>query len=309
MNPAFSVIIFTTLAGAAQGMVLCLATAVLLGGLSRDAAVLAPSLVVALVMLLAGLVASFFHLGHPERAWRAAMMWRTSWLSREVIALPAFMVVVALWWLSIRHGGGGSNLIPLLAIVLALALWLCTGMIYACIRFIQEWAHSITVLNFVLMGLSSGLILTTGMALACGQSDFARTLLPWALAATVMAWVMRMVALQRNAGLKPISSLQSATGIQTQKLEQKSMGMSAGAFNTREFFHRATQAGVKRVKLGFVVLAFAVPTFSLVWALTWGDIHLIWVALPVQYLGLLAERWFFFAQARHPQNLYYQVVS
>jgi DMSO reductase anchor subunit len=77
----------------------------------------------------------------------------------------------------------------------------------------------------------------------------------------------------------------------------------------REFFHRATQAGVKRVKLGFVVLAFAVPTFSLVWALTWGDIHLIWVALPVQYLGLLAERWFFFAQARHPQNLYYQVVS
>jgi sulfite dehydrogenase (quinone) subunit SoeC len=26
----------------------------------------------------------------------------------------------------------------------------------------------------------------------------------------------------------------------------------------------------------------------------------------VQYAGLVAERWFFFAQARHPQNLYYQ---
>ena len=24
---------------------------------------------------------------------------------------------------------------------------------------------------------------------------------------------------------------------------------------------------------------------------------------------LLAERWFFFAQARHPQNIYYQAVS
>ncbi len=34
------------------------------------------------------------HLGHPERAWRAAGMWRTSWLSREVIALPAFMAGV-----------------------------------------------------------------------------------------------------------------------------------------------------------------------------------------------------------------------
>jgi DMSO reductase anchor subunit len=32
-------------------------------------------------------------------------------------------------------------------------------------------------------------------------------------------------------------------------------------------------------------------------------------AFMVQYLGLLAERWFFFAQANHPQNLYYQAVS
>ncbi len=36
---------------------------------------------------------------------------------------------------------------------------------------------------------------------------------------------------------------------------------------------------------------------------------LLVVALLVQYAGLLAERWFFFAQANHPQNLYYQVVS
>ena len=35
-----------------------------------------------------------------------------------------------------------------------------------------------------------------------------------------------------------------------------------------------------------------------------------WIlALAVQAPGLVAERWFFFAQARHPQNLYYQVVS
>jgi hypothetical protein len=36
----------------------------------------------------------------------------------------------------------------------------------------------------------------------------------------------------------------------------------------------------------------------------------LWMlACAVQAPGLLAERWFFFAQARHPQNLYYQVVS
>ena len=35
----------------------------------------------------------------------------------------------------------------------------------------------------------------------------------------------------------------------------------------------------------------------------------LWLAaFLIQYLGLLAERWFFFAQANHPQNLYYQTV-
>ena len=51
----------------------------------------------ALVFLIAGLIASFFHLGHPERAWRSAAMWRTSWLSREVIVLPAFIGTTAIY--------------------------------------------------------------------------------------------------------------------------------------------------------------------------------------------------------------------
>jgi hypothetical protein len=28
-----------------------------------------------------------------------------------------------------------------------------------------------------------------------------------------------------------------------------------------------------------------------------------------QFAGLLAERWYFFAEARHPQNLYYQAMA
>ena len=70
MNPAFSVIFFTTLAGASQGLFLAL-FAVELSGL--DAARLIPwGAATSLVLAVAGLAASFFHLGHPERAWRAA---------------------------------------------------------------------------------------------------------------------------------------------------------------------------------------------------------------------------------------------
>ena len=33
------------------------------------------------------------------------------------------------------------------------------------------------------------------------------------------------------------------------------------------------------------------------------------LAFGVQYLGLLLERYHFFTEARHPQNLYYQSVA
>jgi sulfite dehydrogenase (quinone) subunit SoeC len=307
MNPAFSVIAFTVLAGAAQGLVVTLALAVLAG------VPLAPgfgstALIVAQAMLLIGLVASFGHLGRPERAWRAALMWRTSWLSREVIVLPAFIAVNGLWWLALRNGMH-TPLLPLAAIVMAAALWCCTAMIYACLRFIQEWAHSLTIANFTLIGLSSGLVLASALAAVLGQQALLRLTAPAAVAVTLSAWATRSLALYRNAALKPRSTLQSATGIHAPDLVQKSMGMSAGSFNTREFFHGASRAAFKQIKLAFIMLAFVAPVLLLVWAATAQSTAAFVLALLVQAPGLVAERWFFFAQARHPQNLYYQVVS
>jgi DMSO reductase anchor subunit len=52
-----------------------------------------------------------------------------------------------------------------------------------------------------------------------------------------------------------------------------------------------------------------VPLALLGLGLAAGAPALLAAAFLVQYLGLLAERWFFFAQANHPQNLYYQRIS
>ena len=307
MNPAFSVVVFTTIAGAAQGLVVTLALAAL-AGLPLGAGFASIALVVAEVMLLIGLGASFGHLGRPERAWRAVLMWRTSWLSREVIVLPAFIGIVSLWWLALRTGVD-TPLLPLAAIGVAGLLWYCTAMIYACLRFIEEWAQPLTLVNFTLIGLSSGLILASALAAFAGEAALLRVTGPCAVLVTLVAWATRMLALRHNAALKHRSTLQSATGIQAPNLVQTSMGMSAGAFNTREFFHGRTLALLKRVKLGFIVLGFALPALLALWGIASGA-ALPWaLALACQVPGLLAERWFFFAQAKHPQNLYYQVVS
>ena len=307
MNPAFSVVIFTTIAGAAQGLVVVLALA-RLAGMALAPSFMSTALIVAEAMLLIGLGASFGHLGRPERAWRAAMMWRTSWLSREVIVLPTFIAIVALWWLALRNGID-SALLPLAAVVVALLLWYCTAMIYACLRFIQEWAQPLTLVNFTLIGLSSGLILASAMAVLWSQPQLLRVTGPAALAVTVIAWITRMLALRRNASLKHQSTLQTATGIRASNLVQKSMGMSAGSFNTREFFHHASLLAMKNVKLALIVLGFALPTALLLWGVLAASGLAFVLAFLVQVPGLVADRWFFFAQARHPQNLYYQVVS
>jgi DMSO reductase anchor subunit len=310
MNPALSIIFFTTLAGAGQGLAVALAVAALAGVPLSDG-FLPLAIVIAGVLLLLGLGASFLHLGRPERAWRAVLMWRTSWMSREVIALPAFIAVVGLWWLALVRGvdGVALQLLPFAVIVLAAVLWYCTAMIYACLRFVQEWAHALTVVNYTLIGLSSGLVLAAALAALGGEEALLRSAGPSALVATLAAWATRALSLRRNARLKPKSTLQSATGINAARVVQKSMGMSGGAYNTREFFHHATLAALKRVKLGFIVFGFALPSALLAWALAGGPAVAWLVAAPLQYVGLLGERWFFFAQARHPQNLYYQVVS
>ena len=319
MNPAFSVVFFTTFAGAAQGLVVALALAVL-GGVTISAGFLARGLLFAAVLLVVALAASFLHLGRPERAWRAVMMWRTSWLSREVIALPAFTGLVCVWWLALRidaHGALARVLLPIAAIVMAALLWYCTAMIYACLRFIEEWAQPLTIVNFALIGLSSGFVLANALAALGEERAFIAVAGPVALAITLVAWAMRMQAVRRNAAIRHRSTLQTATGIRSPQLVQTSMGMSAGSFNTREFFHHASLAAMRRITLAVNVLAFAAPALAMALALSASmsmassaPASPFWLlALLLQAPGLVADRWYFFAQAKHPQNLYYQVVS
>jgi DMSO reductase anchor subunit len=266
-------------------------------------------------LLLAGLAASFLHLGHKMRAWRAVLMWRTSWMSREVILLPAFIGLVALWWLALAAGGSlasgvlGTVWLPALVVLSALALWYCTAMIYACLRFIEEWAHPLTVVNFILIGLSAGLVLGCALAALSGEQALLRATGPWAFTVTWLAWATRRLSLRRNSLLRHKSNLQSATGIRSERLVQKSMGMSAGSFNTREFFHGASAAALRHVRWGFQLLTFGLPVLLMGWGLVNAGAWPWLLAALLQAPGLLAERWLFFAQAKHPQNLYYQTVS
>lgn len=325
MHPAFSVIFLTTLIGVGQGLFLALFTVesyVAFGLLpAQDSRFYALGSAVALGFLVAGLIASFFHLGHPERAWRSAAKWRTSWLSREVIVLPAFMGTVFLYGAAHCTGfnpvlaqlpsGAPINVTAILGVagtVLAFALFVCTGMIYACLRFLQEWHTPLTVINYTLLGGASGFVLATALAalVAPGVTGFFGG---WAMILTVLAFVGRIASLLRNARLRPKSTLRTAIGVKHPRIVQKAQGAMGGSFNTREFFHGRPAFFLRQVKWLFLLLAFVIPVGLLAGGTATSSGVLLLTAFAVQYLGLLAERWFFFAQANHPQNLYYQAVS
>ena len=301
MRPAWSVLLLTTLIGAGQGLFLALFAAELAGFEARIFFLVGA--VVSLGLLAAGLVASFFHLGHPERAWRSAAMWRTSWLSREVIVLPAFMAVVFAWGASHYLGLADDWLLilGLLGTLLAAALFICTAMIYACLKFLQEWHTPLTVINYTALGSASGVTLAAALA-AWLQPELAASYGAAALVLGALGYLGRLAALARNARLRPKSTLASAIGVKHPKIAQIAQGAMGGSFNTREFFHGRPRELVRAVRWTFLALVFPVPALLLLLGQEAS-------AFVVQYAGLLAERWYFFAEAKHPQNLYYQAIA
>jgi len=325
MQPAFSVIFLTTLIGMGQGLFLAIYTDQVYsllnvlpqGGKSQFYAIGSG---IALILLSLGLIAAMFHLGRPERAWRAMTQWRTSWLSREVIVLPIFMAFLFCygaihyleWNIQLITIGAVvidlSVIIGLFAMITASILFLSTGMIYACLKFLQEWHTPLTVINYVLLGSASGFTLSTLLA-ALYSPQSVNFYAGWTIVISLLAYLFRYASLIRNKRLRPKSTVQTAIGVRHTKIKQKAMGFMGGSVNTRDFFHNKTKTTILFIKHSFVVLVFYLPIALLAFFLLWGITDLLIVALISQSLGLIMERWYFFADANHPQNIYYQSIA
>jgi DMSO reductase anchor subunit len=325
MHPAFSVIFLTTLIGAGQGLFLALYT-----GQLYSLANLLPAQsdnfytmgsLAAMALLVGGLVASVFHLGRPERAWRAATQWRTSWLSREVIALPAAMGLIFLYGL--LHYLGWTDplfvvsealpvdltlIIGALGTVATFVLFLCTAMIYASLRFIKAWHTPLTVANFLFLGIASGFMLAAALSAYKGTElmTFYGT---WAVMATLLGAISRGFSLYRNSQSKCKVDMRSAVGVHHTQLHQKAQGFMGGSFNTREFFHGKSEASILMIRYLFLLMVFVLPVVLILLAYLLESSKLPITAFVIQYIGLVLERYHFFTEAKHPQNLYYQSMA
>ncbi len=327
MHPAFSVIFLTTLIGMGQGLFLAIYTQQVYSVLrvvqkmdTNTDLFFEMASGISLLLLVLGLIASIFHLGHPERAWRSAAMWRTSWLSREVIVLPMVMVLIFSYGLIyIMHwnvvvmtiGAVEINISLILGAIASLAvfsLFIATGMIYACLKFLQEWHSPLTVINYILLGSASGFTLATLIA-AYKQPELVSFFAGWSIVVLIFAFVFRTASLIRNKKLRPKSTIQTALGIRHNEIKQKAMGFMGGSVNTRDFFHAKTRFFLRSIKTIFIIMVFIIPLCVLIFSLFKSSVLLLGLAMGSMYLGLIAERWYFFAEGNHPQNIYYQSIA
>ncbi|HXX84854.1 MAG TPA: DmsC/YnfH family molybdoenzyme membrane anchor subunit [Casimicrobiaceae bacterium] len=312
MKPSLSIVFFTVSSGAGLGLLSLVALADLWPSQPLPARALARGVALALVFIVAGLASSALHLAKPSNAWRAFSRFRTSWLSREAVFAAALVVVGLLYWGAVASGMTGAlrGSIAVAALALSWAVLVCTAMIYASLRAIRQWHTRWTPLNYILLGHWSGSVLLLGLArlFAADPTPFA-----WlaggigvaALLAKVGYWRAAAddataLTLERAIGVREGVRPPGMTIAQARLLDT---GHSHRTFLTDEFGFSLARQHAKGLRILAVGFGFGLPA---AWILApGGDGGRMIAAAAFCIIGLLAERWLFFAEARHTVRLYH----
>lgn len=307
MHPAFSVIFFTVSSGAGFGLfaLLYLADALKLGGgLSLHQVFVAGA--IALVLIISGLLSSVGHLANPKNAWRAFSRWRTSWLSREgVFAVAFFPFAFGYVGLSFLDLGLEGLRLALGAVAMLLA-WVTvfsTSMIYACLKTIRQWNTPLVPANYLALGHFTGaliLMLVAGTG-ATELTPYYYLVLAFLVAAAVLKglyyfWIGSPVA---------VSTINTATGFTRAQVKLFDAGHTHGTFLTQEFGFQVARKFALVLRVFVFVAGFVVPFLWLVNAGTAVGTAAGVALTAIALLGILTERWLFFAEARHVVNLYH----
>lgn len=304
MHPALSIIFFTTASGLGYGL------AALLGLGLLDAAATSTHIAygIAVVLIGGGLLSSTLHLGNPQRAWRALSQWRSSWLSREgAMAIVTFVPLLISAWLSIVNGRY-SPVPGLLLTVFSLLTVYCTAMIYASLKSVHAWHTRLTPLCYLLFAVAGGAVLAMFLA-ACGKGPV-HLVAAIAIVALAAAWVAKTSWRRHMRETPALSTPESATGLgfigSVRLLERPHVTEN---YLTREMGFRIARKHADKLTRLSLLLGGIVPFILVVLALLIGEgawtIVCALLAVLAFAAGILAERWLFFAEARHAVMNYY----
>ncbi len=286
MHPAPSVILFSTLSGLGFGLLAFLG----FGMPSPTGFMAFIWFTIAYLLAVGGLIASTFHLGHPERALKAFKQWRSSWLSREGICAVAALLVMALYGAGAVFFDTNWTLVGIVGALLSIGTVFTTSMIYTQIKTVPRWNNLTTPLMFLSICIAGG-------ALLAGQVSLATPLLVLAGVTQIAHWVFGDKALS-NSG----TTLATATGLgargEVRAFEPPHTGTN---YLLKEFVYVIARKHALKLRVIAIVLMAVLPVLLII-----THSHILAALAVLSHLvGVFAARWLFFAEAEHVVGLYY----
>lgn len=287
MHPAPSVIAFTTLSGLGFGLLFWLG----LGFPEVTGWGAFIFFAIAYLLAVGGLLASTFHLGHPERAVKAFTQWKTSWLSREAWSSVLALSVMGLYGAGLVFFDLRMPVLGILGALLCLCTVYTTSMIYGQLRTVPRWNISLTPVMFISFSLAGG-------ALLSGQVTWALGLLIVAGVVQIGYWAAGDKALEASG-----TNMASATGLgdigKVRAFEPPHTGTN---YLLREFVYVVARRHARKLRIISLALMVILPALLLVLPFNHAFAAL---AVISHLLGVVTSRWLFFAEAEHVVGLYY----
>jgi DMSO reductase anchor subunit len=288
MHPAPSLIAFTVLSGLGFGLLAFLGI-----GLPDVTGWTAFAFFsIAYVLAGAGLASSTFHLGHPERAFKAFSQWRSSWLSREAWLAAITLAVNALYGAGLVFLDTRIVVLGWLGAALALATVAATAMIYAQLKTVPRWHHWSTPALFLAYAISGG-------SLLAAQVQLAPFLMVLTGAFQLWVWQSGDLRLRRSG-----TDIASATGLGARGTVRAFEPPHTGTnYLLTEMVHVVARKHSFKLRM----IAFALSTilpWILLFLLSFSHVMAA-VALLVHVAGVACARWLFYAEAEHVVGFYY----
>ena len=308
MHPAASVIFFTTLSGAGYGLLFVSILGNIFGFYQASQTELLICISLAFVMVTAGLMSSTFHLGHPERAWRAFSQWRTSWLSREGVCAVLTYIPWAIFTATLLFIEAPKLQLwaGFLAAILAMLTVFTTSMIYRSLKAIQAWYNVYVSPLYLIFSITTGLILLNlVLFMTVGASEQVNNL---ALVTLIATFLLKRAYWRSISKQQPRSTMESATGLgEIGKVSALERPHTETNYLLQEMGYQIARKHSIKLKNIFSlvwIVAVVCTALSLVFTGTLSILMVIFATIAV-VIGVGVERWLFFAEAKHTQALYY----
>lgn len=311
MHPAKSVIFFTTGSGAGYGMLAWLAILALLGYLPADTTYGLVAFGIAFGLVVGGLLSSTFHLGHPERAWRAMSQWRSSWLSREGIAAIATFGptgLYALAWIFLNENQAVSGAMGAVGAIMSLITVYCTSMIYGSLKTIPAWFTKWTRIAYLVYAMMTGAVLVWFLSVVFNLPE-AATIARISMLFLVLGFAVKLQYWRVIDHAPATSTAESATGLgKLGKIRLIESPHSEDNYLLKEMGFRIARKHAVKLRLFALIFGFVIPFLAICAALYGApQLQLLFaiIAVIAGTAGIVTERWLFFAEAKHVVTLYY----